>query len=378
MPEYKLSRPKPKPVIDSVKHIILEWLRQDEQAPPKQRHTAKRIYQRLVEEYGFTGGESTIRRYVRELKTTPSKAFVPLEFPPGKYAQFDWGEVEILLQGKQVKVQVFCMRCTFSRKIFIKTFFHQKQEALLQGHVDAFEFFGAVPRTITYDNLKTAVKKILEGKNREEQDRFIQLRSHYLFDSYFCDPAKGNQKGQVENLVKMSKQQFFTPMPSVSSLDELNQLLLDKCISYETTLVPRSKLTVREAFQKDKENMLPLPPYPLECYRSLHVKSNSLSMVTFEQNAYSVPVSYASSPLICKVFAERIEIYSKSELIATHERCFERGKERLNYDHYLDLLLIRPGAVAFARPLQQAKLPLIYLQFQEQCKRRPGGMKEFV
>ncbi|MBA4494174.1 transposase, partial [Paenactinomyces guangxiensis] len=122
--EYKLSRPKPKPVIDSVKHIILEWLRQDEQAPPKQRHTAKRIYQRFVEEYGFTGGESTIHRYVRELKTTPSKAFVPLEFPPGKYAQFDWGEVEILLQGKQVKVQVFCMRCTFSRKIFIKTFFH--------------------------------------------------------------------------------------------------------------------------------------------------------------------------------------------------------------------------------------------------------------
>ncbi|WP_338463371.1 IS21 family transposase [Brevibacillus borstelensis] len=147
IPVYQLSKPKPKPVIDSVKPIILEWLHQDEQAPPKQRHTAKRIYQRLVDEHGFTGGESTVRRYVRELRVSPPKAFVPLDFPPGRFAQFDWGEVTVHLQGKQVKVQVFCMRCTYSRKIFIKTFAHQKQEALLQGHVDAFEFFGAVPKS---------------------------------------------------------------------------------------------------------------------------------------------------------------------------------------------------------------------------------------
>jgi len=364
--------------MDSVKHIIEEWLRQDEQASPKQRHTARRIYQRLVDEYGFTGGESTVRSFVRGLKTTKPKAFVPLEFPPGKFAQFDWGQADILLQGRQVTVQVFCMRCTFSRKIFVKTFFHQKQEALLQGHVDAFEFFGAVPQTITYDNLKTVVKKILEGKNREEQDRFVQLRAHYLFNSHFCDPAKGNQKGQVENLVKMVKQQFFTPMPSVANLDELNQMLLEKCVSYETTMVPRTQLKVREAFEQDKEHMLPLPPRPLECYRTMYVKSNSLSMVTFEKNAYSVPVRYASTELVCKVFAEWLEFYHKRELVARHRRCVGKGEEVFNYDHYLDLLLERPGAVLYARPLQQTSFPRIYSQFLDQCKHRPGGMKEFV
>lgn len=378
IPSYKLSKPKPKPVMDPVKHIIEEWLRQDEQAPPKQRHNSQRIYQRLVDEYGFTGGESTVRGYVRQLRVSPPKAFVPLEFPPGKFAQFDWGEVDVWLQGKQVTVQMFCMRCTYSRKIFVKTFLHQKQEALLQGHVDAFEFFGAVPQTIVYDNLKTAVKKILEGKKRIEQDHFIQLRSHYLFDSHFCDPATGNQKGQVENLVKVIKQQFFTPMPSVNTLDELNQSLVDMCLSYERTKVPRSSLTVGEAFQQEKEQMLPLPPQPLECYRPLAVKSNSLSVITVESNTYSVPVRYASSELTCRVFAEHLEIYHGKEQIAKHQRCLEKGKEILHYDHYLELLLTKPGAVPYARPLQQAHLPAVYQQFLDKCKHRPKGIKEFV
>jgi transposase len=378
IPSYQLTKSKPRPVMGPFQDIVLEWLRQDEQAPLKQRHTARRIFQRLVEEYAFPGSEPTVRNFVRGVKKKPSKAFVPLEYPPGKFAQFDWGEVDILLQGKQVTVQVFCMRCTYSRKIFVKTFFHQKQEALLQGHADAFGFFGAVPQVITYDNLKTVVKKILEGKKREEQDRFLQLRAHYLFDSHFCDPAKGHQKGQVENLVKFVKQQYFTPLPTVSSLDEVNRMLFEKCMAYEESLVPRSCLTVGETFQLEKECMLPLPVRPLDCYRLLYAKSNSLSLVTIEQNAYSVPVSHASSELTCRIYAEKVEIYSHRELLASHERCLGKGQEVLNYDHYLDLLLIRPGAVLFARPLQQADLPPIYQKFRDRCKHRPGGIKEFV
>jgi transposase len=378
IPRYQLTKPKKRPIMGPFQDIVLEWLRQDEQAPPKQRHSARRIFQRLVEEYGYPGGESTVRNFVRKAKKKPPKAFVPLEYPPGKFAQFDWGEVDILLQGKQVTVQVFCMRCTYSRKIFVKTFFHQKQEALLQGHVDAFEFFGAVPQVITYDNLKTVVKKILEGKKREEQDHFVQLRAHYLFDSHFCDPAKGNQKGQVENLVRFVKQQYFTPMPPVSSLEEMNQILLNKCIAYEESLVPRSSSTVAEAFQQEKESMLPLPACALDCYRLLYAKSNSLSLVTIEQNAYSVPVSYASSELTCRIYADKVEMYAHRELIASHERCLGKGQEVLNYDHYLDLLLIRPAAIPYARPLQQADLPPIYQEFQKHCKHRPKGRKEFI
>ncbi|MGG3884211.1 Mu transposase domain-containing protein, partial [Brevibacillus panacihumi] len=208
--------------------------------------------------------------------------------------------------------------------------------------------------------------------------RFVQLRAHYLFESYFCDPGKGHQKGQVENLVQFVQKQFFTPVPSVSSLDELNQILLEKCISYEKTTVPRSSLTVGEAFAQEQLIMLSLPPRPLECCRIVSVKSNTLSMIHFEKNAYSVPVSHASTELICRVFAERIEVYHGKNLIATHERCLDKGKELLQYDHYLDLLLTRPGAVLYARPIHQAGLPAIYQKFLDKCRYRPGGMKEFV
>ncbi|WP_289140457.1 Mu transposase domain-containing protein [uncultured Brevibacillus sp.] len=176
----------------------------------------------------------------------------------------------------------------------------------------------------------------------------------------------------------MVKQQFFTPMPSVSSLDELNQWILEKCVAYENAKVPRSTLTVGQAFMQDKENMLPLPPRPLDCCRMVPVKSNSLSLVTFEQNAYSVPVAYASKELMCHVYADDLAIYYNVERIATHKRCFEKGKELFVYEHYLDLLLIRPGAVPYARPLQKANLPDVYHQFLDKCKHRPGGIKEFI
>lgn len=204
-PKYTLKVDKSNPVMDPFIPIITEWLRKDLESPPKQRHTAVKIFNRLKDEYDFKGGESTVRGHVRQIKAVleldKPKGYVPQEFPPGLYAQFDWGEAEVNLDGKPVIIQLFCMRLCFSRKIFVKAFYHQKQEALLQGHVDAFEYFGFVPKTITYDNLRTAVKAILKGKERIEQDKFIQLRTHYLFDSRFNEPAKGNQKGQVEGLV---------------------------------------------------------------------------------------------------------------------------------------------------------------------------------
>ncbi|MCM3562004.1 transposase, partial [Brevibacillus borstelensis] len=149
-------------------------------------------------------------------------------------------------------------------------------------------------------------------------------------------------------------------------------------ISYETTTVPRSSLTVGEAFAQEMPIMIPLPPRPLDCFREISVKSNTLSMIHIEKNAYSVPVSYASTELTCRVLAERIEVYHGKNLIATHERCMEKGKEILQYDHYLDLLLIRPGAVLYARPLHKAGLPAVYQKFLDKCRNRPGGMKEFV
>jgi transposase len=223
IPQYTLTKEKSKPVIDAVKSIIIKWLEEDQKAPVKQKHTAKRIYDRLVAEHGFKGGESTIRAYVKTLRQEIN-AHIPQEFPMGEYAQFDWGTADIILNGQQTTIQLFCMRLTYSRKIFVKAFMNQKQEALLQGHVDAFDYFGGVPKTIVYDNLKTVVKRILKGKKREETERFIQLKSHYLFESDFCEPGKGNQKGQVEHLVKYARANFLVPLPKVDSLETLNQM----------------------------------------------------------------------------------------------------------------------------------------------------------
>ncbi|TBL67346.1 IS21 family transposase [Paenibacillus thalictri] len=379
IPKYQLTKPKSCPVSDPVKETVQQWLRHDGLMPVKQRHTAKRIFDRLVAEYGFQGGESTVRHLVRTLKAKPPEAYVPLEFPPGAFAQFDWGEAHISCGGKMMKVQLFCMRLANSRKFFVKAFPHQKQEALLQGHVDAFAYFGAVPKTITYDNLKTVVKRILEGSSREEQELFIQLRAHYLFDSRFCEPAKGNQKGQVEHLVRYARQNFLVPMPEVRSLDELNVHLLAACDAFEQHPVPRTGQTVGERFDQERPFMLPLPTQPLPCCRTVSVKSNSLSMVHFDRNAYSVPVTHAAnSRLWLKAFVNRIEIYEGTERLATHDRCYDKDQEILDYDHYLDLLLKRPGAVLYARTLHLQELPPIYQDLLLLWQRRAGGLKDFV
>jgi len=381
IPKYQMKEPKPKPVIDSVKEIIVAWLKEDENAPQKQKHSARRIYERLVDEYDFTGGESTIRRYVRELKKHLSitNGYIPLEYQPGDYAQFDWGEAYIDLNGQRSKVQMFCMRLPNSRKIFVKAFPHQRIEAVLQGHADAFQFFGAVPKIITYDNLSTVVKKVLKGKQREEQTRFTQFRAHYLFDTNFCEPGKGHQKGQVERLVKIARDKFFVPLPSVTSLDELNEILLEQCRQYDQGKIPNSNETVGEAFLKEQPYMLPLPPFHLNGFREISTKANTYAMVRFENNAYSVPIQYARcETLTLRAHVDFIEILSEDQVIAKHLRSYEVNQEILNYDHYLDLLLIRPGAIPHARPLKQAKLPIIYEIYRKKLLRMAHGSKEFI
>jgi transposase len=380
IPKYKRYTPRVSPVTDQIRAVVLTILENDANVHFKQRHTAKRIYDLLKQDYDFQGGESTVRRLVSSLKKKPPEAFVPMVYPPGEFAQFDWGDAYINLSGKEVKVQIFCMILAHSRKFFVKAFPHQRQEALLQGHVDAFEYFGAVPKTVTYDNLKTAVKRILEGRNREEQDAFIQLRSHYLFDSYFCEPAKGNQKGIVENLVKFARSNFLVPIPQVQSLEELNQRLLEDCDRYALQhIVPRTKSTIEAVYTYELLSMLPLPRTSLACHKMVPVKSNSLSMVQFEKNRYSVPVSHASHQFLwLKAYVNRIEILDRDIVIATHPRSYARDEEVLNYDHYLDLLLRRPGAVPYARALQQQALPLIYQEVLQLWKHRLGGMKDFV
>lgn len=380
-PVYRRKASPPERVLGSVKHIIDTYLKEDEKRPRKQRHTARRIYHRLVEEHRFKGSESTVRRYVRAVRGKQKEVFIPLEYDPGTFAQADWGEAYVIMRGVKTLVKVFCMKLCHSKKPFIYAFPFEKQEAFFEGHQRAFDFFEGVPHTVMWDNLKVAVKKILRGKNRLEQASFIAFRSHYLFDSTFINPGHANENAKVENLVGYARRNFFVPLPRVESFGELNRLLIKKCQREDERHLPGCKETIGRMWQKEKEKLLPLPKRSFPCCRCHPVKANSLSYVNFERNRYSVPVRYAHHNLILKAFVDRVDIFYQEKLIASHRRLLGKGEESLNIFHYLPLLLRKPGAFANARPIRSWSAPPIYSEALTMLKRRYAGtwgVREFI
>ena len=238
-PRYRQAIPRPRPVLGAFEGVIRLWLDEDKQRPRKQRHTAHRIYERLRDEYFFPGAESTIRKYVRTLKSPVPEAFLPLEYELGSEAQCDFGEADAILAGVQVTVHLFCMRLMAGTRSFVVAFPHEKSEAFYAGHAQAFEFFGGVPRRIRYDNLKVAVEKILGPRERTEQKGFVALRSHYLFESLYCLPGRkgAHEKGGVENLVGYSRRNYLVPLPEVKDFSELNALLTERCLAEGLSLI---------------------------------------------------------------------------------------------------------------------------------------------
>ncbi|MCL6559923.1 MAG: IS21 family transposase [Firmicutes bacterium] len=377
-PEYQLSRPRPQPVTGHIRPIVAQWVAEEE--TKKHRLTGEHIYERLVEEYGYTGSPSTIRRLVGELRRNSKETFVPLEFRSGSNAQCDWGEDVAILGGLETLVQFFCLRLSFSRMPFVMAFPHQRQEAFFEGHTQGFIFLGGVPHSITYDNLKTAVYKVLLGRNRIEQNNFIAFRSHHLFESRYCNIGRGNEKGGVENLVGFAHRNFFTPTPEAGDWDELNALLLKRCLNYaKTHRVPNAKVTVFQAWETEKEHLLPLPSRPFPCCRYVEAKAAQNQLVRFENNYYSVPASCAGRSLVLKAYVHRVEIYSGRLLVAAHRRSYCTGEEVYDLDHYLEALYRKPRALEDAKPFHHAKLPSVYHRYLAALKEqhlRPE--REFV
>jgi transposase len=225
------KRKRKAPVLGLYKERIAELYAESERQPRKQRYTAKTIY-KLVKQEGYTGSLSTLGHYLAELRKEKRrpKVYLPLEFEPGTDAQVDWGEAVVEMNGEQIKVQVFVMRLSYSRRIFMMAFPTQRQESFFEGHVEAFKHFGGVPHRISYDNLKAAVQEILRGKKRKEQRQFIAFRSHYLYESHFCTPGAGNEKGGVEHGVGYVRRNYMTPLLKVGSYRELNEGLRQSCL----------------------------------------------------------------------------------------------------------------------------------------------------
>ncbi|MBM7867091.1 IS21 family transposase [Heliobacterium gestii] len=377
----QIPRHRSAPVVGPFAPIIKTWLADDLSRPPKQRHTGRRIYERLAEEYGFIGAESTVRRVVGQLRREVKPVYIPLEFPLGDNAQCDWGEVQILLNGTPTKVRLFVMRLTASRALFVRAYPHERQEAFFDGHCRAFRFFGGVPQRVTYDNLKTAVKKVLRGRNREEQEAFQALRAHYVFQAEFCNVASGNEKGQVECMVGYSQRNFFVPLPEVDSLDELNTRLAQQCLRFaEKTRLPHSEERIASAWARGNTHLLRLPERDFDACRVLPVRADHYSLVHFETNAYSIPCAWAGRELLLKAYVDEIRIIAGVEVIAVHRRCYERKQQRLHLDHFIDALAKKPRALRDAAAFQNDSAPPIYRRFYLEMRRRDGaeGDRAFI
>ena len=378
-PGYRRKKPVQRPKLGPWLGVIDQILKDDEERPKKQRHTAKRIWDRLKEEHGFTGGYTIIKDYVRQVRLRHKEVFVPLTHQPGD-AQADFGEALVVVGCQQQKAHFLCVDLPHSDDCFVMAFPAENTEAFCEGHNQAFAYFGGVPRTILYDNTKLAVVKILGDGRREPTKAFSELKSHYLFEARFGRPGKGNDKGNVEGIVGYARRNFLVPVPRVASWDELNAHLLEQCRKRRERTLRGEKETIGERFERDREKLLPLPAAPYEACGKCTTRASSLSLVRYKTNDYSVPVAYAHQQVLVKAFVWEVVISCASEIIARHRRSY--GREEMIFDplHYLALLEQKTRALDQAAPLVGWELPEEFGKLRRLLEARleKRGRREYV
>jgi len=357
-PGYRRVKPPRRPAIAPVLPVIRQILDDDAKAPRKQRHTAKRIWERLRAEHGFRGGYTAVKDAVRELRVGRKEVFLPLAHPPGE-AQVDFGFADVAVAGVPTKVAVFVLSLPHSGAVYCQAFPRECTETFQEGHARAFAFFGGVPRRIAYDNTKTAVAKIVGPRLRELTREFLRLKSHYLFDPHFCRVRRPNEKGHVERLVDYARSNFLVPVPAVGSLDELNAHLAERCRQDQARSV-RGKGSVAAGLAEDRTAMLPLPARPFDARRVTVAAADSLSLVRFDTNSYSVPTRYAHRAVTVVATVSEVRIVFEDKLVARHERCWGREQYRFDPVHYLALLERKPGGFDVAKPLERWDLPACF------------------
>ena len=367
----------PSVVTPEVERFIRFCLETDkEEGLRKQSHTAKRIYDRLVSEMGFTGSYSIVRRIVHEMKThyIPAQADIPLEYDPGDAIQIDWGEATIYLHGEKKTVQIFCGRLCYSCDIFVMACLNQNAESFLEAQQQMFDHFGGVPRRLIFDNGKVGVKEGF-GLHAVAQDYYRIFAAHYVFATDFCNVASGNEKGLVENLVGYSRNNFLVPVPRVDSMDALNEQLLESCLQYRNTHKVQSRSqTVKEMFTTEQSCLHPVAPYRYETAKITTPTVGDYSTVRFDRNEYSVPVRFLRRAVTVKGYANKVEILCDRDTVVTYERLSGQGKTTYKLEHYIGLLERKPRSVFQAKPVRQT----VKQELLELGQHLPGGNKDMV
>jgi len=361
------------PFIDAI-------LEADRKAPRKQRHTAHRIWVRLCREMPEAAvAESTVRQYVRARKAAMSllghETFVPQSYQWGGEAQVDWYEGWVQFDGETRKTYVFCLRSMASGGAFHRAYPHANQQAFLEAHELAFAYFGGVFRVLRYDNLKSAVKKILRGHQREETARFIGFRSHWGFASEFCTPGEGHEKGGVEGEGGQFRRNYLVPVPSVQNLEELNLLLAAGSREEQSRVIAGRGQSIGAGMIAEREHLLPMAEEGFDLASFHFPEINASGCAKALTNFYSAPLPVGTSVHV-KVYSAYVEVWYQGQCVARHERCYERHKKVLELEHYLDALTKKPGALAGSTALEQCRAqgrwPASYDQFWEVLRQRQG------
>ena len=372
-PGYQRQSPPRRPKLEPFTGVIDAILEADTQVPRKQRHTAKRIFERLRDEYGFTGQYTVVKDYTREHRRRTQEMFVPLSHAPG-HAQCDFGEALAVIGGVEQKAHYFVIDLPHSDGCFVKAYPAETTEAFLDGHVSAFAFLGGVPQSILYDNTKLAVARILGDGRRKRTRAFTELQSHYLFDDKFGRPGKGNDKGKVEGMVGYVRRNFLVPVPSFESFEALSAHLEARCLERMDAKLRGHTETIGQRMERDLDGLLPLSAVPYDACDQQASRVSSLSLVRYRTNDYSVPLAFGHRDVLVRGYVAEVVISCGAAVIARHRRSYERDDFVFDPLHYLPLLERKTAA------LQGWELPEEFGTLRRLLEARMGrrGKREFV
>jgi transposase len=379
---YTLAQPRPRRVLSEAHQQWIDaTLTGDEQAPRKQRHTARQLFRRLRDEAQYVGGYDQVRRYVAARRGRQRETFLPLSYEPGQRAESDFGHIWVDFPEGRRRVPILLMTWAWSNTTFAIALPSEKTEAILHGTVAAFTFFGCVPKELWWDNPKTVATEILRGRQRELNERWQALASHYNFEPLFCLPARGNEKPHVENRVKLLERQWATPVPQVKDLTALNAYLLDCCRrDLQRTLAGQSE-TIGARFALERAHALSLPQWSFEAVVSEVRQVDKYQTVAWEKNRYSVPRRHAFATVTVKAHVDHVEVIRDGVRIAQHQRSYGQGEQVLDPLHYLSTLGVKPAYLDHTSVYRNWRLPAAFTQLRERFEIRHGslpGARQFI
>jgi transposase len=380
---YTRTKPPPAPVLGPFTAIIDQVLRDDQDAPPTQRHTAAQLFRRLQDEHGYPGSYPTVRRYVATHRHAARPTFIPLAHPPGHRLEADFGPIHVDFPDGRRPVPVLVTVWAYSHALFAVALPTERTEAILEGMVRALEFFGAVPREVWWDNPKTVATLILRGRHRQLHPRYAALASHYTFEAKFCLPAQAHEKPDVESGVRAVQRRFATPVPRVADIMELNEHMKARCLDERRRVVRSASgaFVIGDRFAEERAAAARLPERAFDPCIERQAVADKYQTVAFDANRYSGPRPWAYRAVTVKGYVDRVVIVAGGAVVATHARSYDRSVQVLDPVHYLAALGRRPAALDHAPVYRDWKPAAELAGLRGELEGRhgtPGGTRQFI